>query len=351
MTVSSENRRADYNGDGATVAFPTGFRFLQDSDLKVIKTVIATGIESVLTLNSDYTVVGAGDDSGGTVTTNVAPASSEKLSILRSVSLTQETDYVENDEFPAESHEKALDKLTMISQQLQEVSDRTLKLSESQVSSGLTIPPPVDGKYLRWDDEGNLENVDIADQGLLAVGAFGETLVANETALGARTDLDVYSTTQVDNTFAPLESPALTGSPTAPTQSPADNSTKIATTAYVEAAVAASPGPSVYTSPQQAIVSAGQVVLAHGLGAVPNIVQFAAKCLTAEHNYSIGDVIGISMDSNDFSRASGYKKDATNITIRYSSTNPVFNAVDANTGALVLLTNANWEIIATAVKF
>lgn len=37
-------------------------------------------------------------------------------------------------------------------------------------------------------------------------------------------------------------SPALTGSPTAPTQSPADNSTKIATTAYVEAAVSASGG-------------------------------------------------------------------------------------------------------------
>ena len=39
--------------------------------------------------------------------------------------------------------------------------------------------------------------------------------------------------------FAPLASPALTGSPTAPTQSPGDNSTKIATTAYANAAIAA----------------------------------------------------------------------------------------------------------------
>lgn len=38
---------------------------------------------------------------------------------------------------------------------------------------------------------------------------------------------------------APLASPALTGNPTAPTQAPGDNSTKIATTAYVEAAVTA----------------------------------------------------------------------------------------------------------------
>ncbi len=39
---------------------------------------------------------------------------------------------------------------------------------------------------------------------------------------------------------SPLASPALTGSPTAPTQSPGDNSTKLATDAFVAAAVAAS---------------------------------------------------------------------------------------------------------------
>lgn len=39
--------------------------------------------------------------------------------------------------------------------------------------------------------------------------------------------------------YAALNSPALTGSPTAPTQGEADNSTKLATTAFVKAAVAA----------------------------------------------------------------------------------------------------------------
>jgi hypothetical protein len=38
---------------------------------------------------------------------------------------------------------------------------------------------------------------------------------------------------------APLASPALTGNPTAPTQSPGNNSTRLATTAYVMAAIAA----------------------------------------------------------------------------------------------------------------
>jgi len=49
-----------------------------------------------------------------------------------------------------------------------------------------------------------------------------------------------YTKQEVDDFLAlkaTLESPALTGNPTAPTQSPLDNSTKIATTAYVDSSV------------------------------------------------------------------------------------------------------------------
>jgi hypothetical protein len=47
-----------------------------------------------------------------------------------------------------------------------------------------------------------------------------------------------YITSSALSTYAPLASPALTGTPTAPTQTQGDNSTKIATTAYVDAAAA-----------------------------------------------------------------------------------------------------------------
>jgi hypothetical protein len=43
--------------------------------------------------------------------------------------------------------------------------------------------------------------------------------------------------TTCDSTLAPIASPALTGAPTAPTQSAGDNSTKIATTAFVDQTV------------------------------------------------------------------------------------------------------------------
>jgi hypothetical protein len=181
MTVSSQVNRKDYAGNGSTVNFATEFSFQNDTDLKVILTNNTTLAEITKTLATDYTVVGKNVESGGTVTMIVAPLSGETLTIKRNVPATQNTDYVENDSFPADAHEKALDKLTMLAQQQQEELDRSLKLSEGQISSGLEIPPPVEGQFLRWDSEGNLLNVDIS-----TLGSVDEsTLVKQDSPTGA----------------------------------------------------------------------------------------------------------------------------------------------------------------------
>jgi hypothetical protein len=79
----------------------------------------------------------------------------------------------------------------------------------------------------------------------------GSPTAPTQTALDSSTKLatTAYSdaATGVENTRAlaaealkaPLASPTLTGSPAAPTQAALDSSTKLATTAYVDAAVAA----------------------------------------------------------------------------------------------------------------
>jgi len=190
MTVSSEVNRKDYAGNGSTTNFATVFRFLENSDVKVILTVDATAVETTQVLNTDYTLTGAGLDAGGTVVMTVAPPTGTTLTVKRDVPLTQGTDYIENDDFPAESHEDALDKLTMITQQIQEELDRSLKLSESQQSSGLTLPVPVTDRFLQWDVNGDLQNVDILLQGALAVSDFAKTYLDDLTAAATRTTLD-----------------------------------------------------------------------------------------------------------------------------------------------------------------
>lgn len=135
MTISTTTSRALYAGNGVTTIFSFPYLFLANGDLEV-RLIEASGASTVLTLTTDYTVTGANNDAGGSVTMIVAPASGEQLLIRRIVDLTQETAYPSGDPFPAESHERALDKLTMMVQQHDEELARTLQVPpESDVDA------------------------------------------------------------------------------------------------------------------------------------------------------------------------------------------------------------------------
>lgn len=92
----------------------------------------------------------------------------------------------------------------------------------------------------------NLSEIHSPDTALLNLGgtALGTALFKAASREAARTALDAPSSADLTGTAntlqaainqkAPLASPSLTGNPTAPTQSSGDNSTKIATTAFVQ---------------------------------------------------------------------------------------------------------------------
>lgn len=156
MTIATTVTKVGYTGDGVTVAFAVPFPFFNNNELEVIERVIATGAETVKTLTTHYTVAG-GNGETGTVTALVAPASAVQWHIRRKTDVVQETDYPENDPFPAESHERALDRLTAIAQEQDEVIDRALKIPATDSTSiNTTLPSSVDraNKYLTFDATG-----------------------------------------------------------------------------------------------------------------------------------------------------------------------------------------------------
>lgn len=157
MTVSTSANRADYNGNGTTTAFAVPFYFPDPTNLQVLSTVIATGVSSVLVLNSDYTVVGAGVSTGGTITTTVAPASTIKITVLLNLAFVQTTHYVANDPFPAASHEAALDYLTLLTKQTAEVASRSLSVPPGESGAGVVLPvaPSRANNLLGFDSNGN----------------------------------------------------------------------------------------------------------------------------------------------------------------------------------------------------
>jgi hypothetical protein len=155
MTVSSTTSKASYSGNGTTTAFTVPFYFLEAADVQVILRSGTT--ETVQTLTTNYTVAGAGVTSGGTVTMLVAPAVGTTLTILRNIEATQETDLVPNDRLPAETLETALDKATMLIQQLDEEAGRSLKFPASDAAMSAQIPAATAraSKFLTFDASGN----------------------------------------------------------------------------------------------------------------------------------------------------------------------------------------------------
>jgi hypothetical protein len=160
MTVSSELNRKEYAGNGVTVAFATSpVVFFDEADLEVYVVVDATGVATLKTISTHYTVSG-GDGAVGTVTMLTAPATGETLVIVRNLSLVQEVDLVNNDSSDAEVIEDALDKLTMMAQQNSARLDRSFTLADSDTSgASLTLPVPTADNLIGWNSDATaLEN-------------------------------------------------------------------------------------------------------------------------------------------------------------------------------------------------
>ncbi len=150
MTISSTLTKNSYSGNGSTTAFAYGFKIFASTDIKVYIRSSA-GVETLKaegTGSANYGISGVGAASGGTVTFVTAPASGETVVLIRDTSQVQSTDYVENDPFASTDHENALDRLTMISQEMQEEMDRSFKVSKT---TSITTPEFTDDASTRAD--------------------------------------------------------------------------------------------------------------------------------------------------------------------------------------------------------
>ena len=159
MTISTTTIKNSYSGNGSTTTFNYTFKITDQDDIDVIIRS-SSGTETTKTITTHYTVTGVGNSGGGTVvfTAGNIPASGETVVLRRSTPLTQGVDLIENDPLPANTLEDAFDKLTSISQELQEQLDRSLKVSKT---TSITTPEfTADataraGKLLGFSSDGN----------------------------------------------------------------------------------------------------------------------------------------------------------------------------------------------------
>jgi len=187
MTVVSEQKKNQYNCDGSQTVFPYTFLILSDTHLLVVHRD-EDGNETVLSLGTDYSVSDVGNPSGGNVTTVATYPVLTTLTITRNVPATQETDYIENDIFPADSHEKALDKLTMIVQEVIEKIGRAILGSITDIDPDLELPNSTirAGKLLSFNEDGDVDLTDFvpAEKHASSHEVGGEDLVDHDSLPG-----------------------------------------------------------------------------------------------------------------------------------------------------------------------
>lgn len=186
MTIATTTSRVDYTGNGSSTAFSVPFPFFDQTELIVVERVIATGAETTLALSTNYTVSG-GDGAAGTVTAVVAPAATKQWTILRNTRRTQEVDYLPNDAFPAETHERALDRLTALVQENERDAARGLRIAVTDPGGSLTLPTSVDraNHVLGFNAAGEPVAV-VPEAGSLVITPYAQTLLDDTTAALAR---------------------------------------------------------------------------------------------------------------------------------------------------------------------
>jgi len=196
MTISSETNRVQItSGTEITI---TNLE-IQDEDHVLVTKTDSSGVETVLTKTTNYTV----NSTFTTVTLLVALGASEKATATLNVPTTQGTEYKNSGPLNSQTVEDALDKLTLQTKQREEIEGRTVlqKISDTTTLGELPDLSSGTSKFLtRNSSNDGWSLVTIANTSAIDIpvtvangGTGAITASAARTALGVAVGTDVQA--------------------------------------------------------------------------------------------------------------------------------------------------------------
>jgi len=197
MTVPSTIRKAGpYNGNDVATAFAFSFKVFTSADIAVTVADV-DGTETLLVLDSDYSVTLNGDQDaspGGSITyplSGTPLATGEALVIVGDLDYGQDLDVPTGGDFNPAALEDALDKQAMRTQQLLEINGRSMTLAvTSDAGVSTSLPSPVAGRFIGWNATADAL-INYAGTTGVAVSSFMEGVVAAATGALARAALGI----------------------------------------------------------------------------------------------------------------------------------------------------------------
>lgn len=189
MTVLNTTNTVREAGNGVKVAFDFDFKIFREEDLEIFKidTTVDPEVETLQTLNVDYTVSINTATEGGTVTYSVAPGNATEDSFIRrTLELNQETKIPRESNFPEVSINNENDRSRMIDIQLQEQLDRAPLFPIGSGVTSFEFPAPEADQFIGWNSTAtaliNLPDPSIAAAASAAAAAASAAAAATSEA-------------------------------------------------------------------------------------------------------------------------------------------------------------------------
>lgn len=116
MAITEQTPYNNYTGNGSTTVFAYTFKIFLSSDLQVY-------VDGVLkAITTDYTVSGAGDEPGGSITFVSAPASGLSVQLVRAIPYDRLVDYQTSGDLLANTLDDDLDRIECQLQQVRQIA-------------------------------------------------------------------------------------------------------------------------------------------------------------------------------------------------------------------------------------
>jgi hypothetical protein len=156
MSLPANTRRDRYVANQGQTVFPYTFRIFAAADLVVER--LRNNTTTTLQLNTDYTVSGVGNNTGGNVTLTQGALANDIIAIVSNQPNQRSTDFTESGDFRAAALNAEFDRIWIAVQQVSQDVSRQITRPLSDPTASYMLPPAGvrANKYLAFAADGSL---------------------------------------------------------------------------------------------------------------------------------------------------------------------------------------------------
>ena len=141
ITISDTTPRVQYTATAGQTNFAVNFEFFVNGDIKVYNGTTLLTYDASPSSASEYSVSGAGQTGGGSITLGGGATVNDKITIYRDMAIARSTDFPTSGAFQVDSLNEELDKLAAMIQQVENDTKYSPKFSQTTTTGfNLTFP-------------------------------------------------------------------------------------------------------------------------------------------------------------------------------------------------------------------